>query len=996
MNASTTPAAVQLSRTLWERLLDAPVASALAALTQANQATVAAAVELAQRALAEAEAAPEQATHWLAIGAELNRQLGDDVNVQGWLAYAQARLYVQSGNLALAETALRAAQRAWQASGDQLALARSHLGLTQLFAIQGRYDAAEAANREAITQLQPLAENDGEAAVQLAGAYNNLANLLVYQEQHSAALTEIVHARQLLEHQLAITPEPAMQDALWRRLADVQVNQANALMSLDDIYAAEALLHSAINPYDRLNDPLNRARARTNLGSLHLRTGRYAAALSHFDLAARDLLGDAASWDDLPASQAQNADVLLLDQANAYLALNLLAEAAEALERSISLLRNADRPHELGQALLTLGLLRLRTGATDDAAALLHQAQQLFFGLDNPFWLNRIAIALAGCELQQQTPERAKARLDTLLAQLPTSDWDVATQAAPLQWDINSFVEAHLLRLRLHLADGQTDQARQCAAAIASAIGVTQSDLPPKPGSLQWPHLHLRWRHALGLIEQVAGNTELAGQHLRAAIALLEAQRVTLPVEEIRTAFLDDKSVMYADLVLYLLDQPGEQAVQQAFDVAEQARARTLLERLLSHLAGEPADEQEAPLASRRRELQERLHWLYNQMLGDVGSRRTDPALSHEIHACEAALQQLAWRQPAPLAEAEPITVSALQRTLAPDQQAVVYFNAGGEVLAFVVSRETVQIFRHLCTVSALEQAQARWRYELARAEMGEPMLARHAQSYQRAWRGALSHLYQLVLAPLASALRAPRLLVIPHGALHQTPFQALWDGRQLLLERYELTYAPSATLAVHTHDRRRPESAWRRLAALALTDPAIPAARQEVEAAARCFSHAQPYLDDAASLANLEVAAAEADVLHIATHGRFRPDNPFFSLLKLADGWVDVRRLYRLPLAARLVVLSACESGAGQARGGDEVIGVARGFLAAGASSLIASLWNVHDASSAKLMERFYSALTASGAAVRPAAALRRAQLEAVQEGRHPFYWASFFVIGE
>ncbi|MCL4863449.1 MAG: hypothetical protein KJZ93_28855, partial [Caldilineaceae bacterium] len=134
MNASTTPAAVQLSRTLWERLLDAPVASALAALTQANQATVAAAVELAQRALAEAEAAPEQATHWLAIGAELNRQLGDDVNVQGWLAYAQARLYVQSGNLALAETALRAAQRAWQASGDQLALARSHLGLTQLFA----------------------------------------------------------------------------------------------------------------------------------------------------------------------------------------------------------------------------------------------------------------------------------------------------------------------------------------------------------------------------------------------------------------------------------------------------------------------------------------------------------------------------------------------------------------------------------------------------------------------------------------------------------------------------------------------------------------------------------------------------------------------------------------------------------------------------------------------------------------------------------------------
>jgi CHAT domain-containing protein len=212
-------------------------------------------------------------------------------------------------------------------------------------------------------------------------------------------------------------------------------------------------------------------------------------------------------------------------------------------------------------------------------------------------------------------------------------------------------------------------------------------------------------------------------------------------------------------------------------------------------------------------------------------------------------------------------------------------------------------------------------------------------------------------------------------------------------LERFELSYAPSASIAVRTRPPY-PVAEWRSLAALALTDPAIPAARLEVERVAACFPQAQLFLDESADLAGLQSAARSADVLHIATHGRFRPDNPYFSMLQLADGWVDVRSLYRLPLAARLVVLSACESGAGGVGGGDEVIGVARGFLAAGARSLVASLWNVHDATTATLMADFYAALL-NAAATGPAGALRLAQLRAARQEQHPFYWASFFVIG-
>jgi CHAT domain-containing protein len=260
-----------------------------------------------------------------------------------------------------------------------------------------------------------------------------------------------------------------------------------------------------------------------------------------------------------------------------------------------------------------------------------------------------------------------------------------------------------------------------------------------------------------------------------------------------------------------------------------------------------------------------------------------------------------------------------------------------------------------------------------------------------------------MAVAPLRPLLTAERLLIVSAGALHSVPLHALWDGERHLLEAYEIAVAPSASIAVIAGEARDRQAGAQRpahdltWAGLALADEAIPAARSEVELASRFFDgRARLYLDKDASLAGLH-AAAQADILHVATHGLFRSDNPFFSVLKLADGWIDVRQLYRLPLAARLVVLSACESGAGQLRAGDEVIGLARGFLAAGAPSLVASIWHVHDASAARLMERFYAALTAEGPEpVRPAAALRTAQRAAIAEGQHPYFWAPFYIVGE
>jgi len=123
-----------------------------------------------------------------------------------------------------------------------------------------------------------------------------------------------------------------------------------------------------------------------------------------------------------------------------------------------------------------------------------------------------------------------------------------------------------------------------------------------------------------------------------------------------------------------------------------------------------------------------------------------------------------------------------------------------------------------------------------------------------------------------------------------------------------------------------------------------------------------------------------------------FRQDNPLFSAIRLSDGWLSLYDLYSLRLRASLVTLSACETGVNDVLAGDELVGLARGFFQAGTASVVVSLWAVNDASTARLMERFYAHLETG---LGPAAAMRLGQIDLRREYPHPYYWAPFLVIG-
>jgi len=160
---------------------------------------------------------------------------------------------------------------------------------------------------------------------------------------------------------------------------------------------------------------------------------------------------------------------------------------------------------------------------------------------------------------------------------------------------------------------------------------------------------------------------------------------------------------------------------------------------------------------------------------------------------------------------------------------------------------------------------------------------------------------------------------------------------------------------------------------------------------------------------ANREAATstrlAEYRIVHFATHGVLNARRPELSGIVLSlfdergqkqDGFLRLHDVYNLRLDADLVVLSGCQTALGKDLKGEGLVGLTRGFMYAGARSVVASLWQVDDESTAELMKRFYRAMLKENR--RPADALRAAQLEMSRDKRWyaPFYWAGFVLQGE
>jgi CHAT domain-containing protein len=284
----------------------------------------------------------------------------------------------------------------------------------------------------------------------------------------------------------------------------------------------------------------------------------------------------------------------------------------------------------------------------------------------------------------------------------------------------------------------------------------------------------------------------------------------------------------------------------------------------------------------------------------------------------------------------------------------------------------------------------ARLQFQLAKYQLGPEYVSTFGRSLLEATQLHLKELYHELLAPVAERLQGHHLVIVPHGVLHCLPFQALFDGQGYLVDSFSISYAPSAT--IYSLCQTRSANTKGPAIVMGIPDEAAPLILDEARAVAAAIPESELFLGSRATADVLQRKGAQSRLIHIATHGYFRQDNPMFSGIRLGDSVLSLYDLYQLKLPAELITLSGCATGLNVVAAGDELLGLARGLIYAGARSALLTLWDVQDRSTSEFMTSFYRHLSNGGD---KGQALKRATLELRELYPHPYYWAPFILLG-
>jgi CHAT domain-containing protein len=329
-----------------------------------------------------------------------------------------------------------------------------------------------------------------------------------------------------------------------------------------------------------------------------------------------------------------------------------------------------------------------------------------------------------------------------------------------------------------------------------------------------------------------------------------------------------------------------------------------------------------------------------------------------------------------------------IQRTLNEGTLLIEFYSDGTDVWAFVLDQRTIAVCRLPVAIETLNQLLSQLQANVCAAlSLVSQTLTYH--SLTNLAQRILQRLYSLLIEPLALSCRNPqRLVIVPYGSLHYLPFHLLHDGSEYLIEKQEVVVLPTASLATRAVPRRKP-------GALILAHSyggRLPDTLAEAQVVQQLFG-GNLYINEAASRNTLHRPPTQ--ILHIAAHGQHRLDQPDLSYLHLADGQLYADDLLQEDLSYELVTLSGCETGRANVAASDELIGLGRGVLYAGAGALVVSQWRVADDSTLEFMKRMYLALRNGKKS--KAAALAETQRSLIEENRqaHPAFWGSFQLIG-
>ncbi|WP_245679424.1 CHAT domain-containing protein [Actinomadura hibisca] len=825
------------------------------------------------------------------------------------------------------------------------------------------------------------------------------------------------------EESVGRDPEAAYAEALKLVRARTSAEEKIAALRVAGVAARElGLLNEALRHLDRAlvlakKHDLSYAVAQVRMNLVGVRTARGDVASALVEAAhAADVL------------MSRDADALAAEVSCALTRAGRLAEARETAERPLSRLRHARASMPLAKLLTSLGLIQALQGVLGGAEATLTEAMQVSetAGLlhqrafaesllalvvsrrgDLPRALQLFASAeprLTGVRATQCRIEQAET---LITAGLPREARQLLTTAlADIEEHGYTCDQADALLLLAHaeLADGEPERAAASAERARAAFAAQE-----RTGwMLLTEHLLLRTRWAggdrsavfLSTATATANRLDRGGWTEAAAEARIMAARIALdlrrpaghllaPVSGVRGPAALRAAALHATALecharhdttgAVTAAWSGLGAIEEHTEVfgALELRART------AELGGELADlalrlarsaRELLTVEERRRTIARRplavrpprcpdraaafaeLRTLSAQHAEGVARGRADSALAARLTRLEAEIRTQSLRNPAPARQAQRLKIPQLAAALG-DRGLLEFVRIGSELYAVTIAADRPR--RH-CLGSYGDAAQA--------VVLAHSALRRLAQDEgdgraQEALSEACGRLERLLLEPLHSVLGERELVVAPTGALHGLP----WSVLPSLVGR-PLTVVPSATAWLHA-DSRPVSSVPERT--LLVAGPDLTHADCEVRALQLLHAHPRVLLDRWARAETVRDALNDADLAHIVAHGEFRPGNPLFSALRLADGPLVVHELEDLDRAPRLVVLSACDIG--RAEPGDAVLGMVGALLALGTATVIASVAPVRDAATPAFMTAFHRALLSGHSPSRALAAVPR-----------------------
>jgi CHAT domain-containing protein/Tfp pilus assembly protein PilF len=500
------------------------------------------------------------------------------------------------------------------------------------------------------------------------------------------------------------------------------------------------------------------------------------------------------------------------------------------------------------------------------------------------------------------------------------------------------------------------------------------------------------WRalrgEGLALIQ--LGKNELAIESYKKSVAVVDALRAAIKVEEFQNGFLTDKQDVYKELILLLLNS-GK--VKESFQFAERAKSRSFIDLLGNQKINLKNDVSRSLYESLNRQKQE--IWKIEESLTAARSKGEEGiTLAENLVKARNEYQDLlidAKEQSPEISSfitVEAITLEALQALLDDSVAMVEYLVTENELVVWVITKTKIEVARVALSEKLLNRFIADYRERIQK-------LAPLDEQAQK--------LYSLLIKPVESFIEGKRFLgIVPHGHLHYISFASLKDEQGYLVEKHPLFFSPSASVMQFTFKEKARQN--KDIKVLALGNPDLgdfnydlPLAEMEANALKWDFPKVDILTREKATESWLEEHISQYQIIHIASHGEFDPVNPLFSSLKLtrsatADGNFEVNEVFGLEINADIVTLSACQTGLGDIVGGDELVGLNRAFIYAGTKSILSSLWRVSDISTAVLIKHFYRNYGHEN----KAESLRKAQMLVKRLYPHPSYWAGFNLAGD